>query len=312
MADTTARTLRLLSLLQRRRYWPGPDLAARLGVSDRTLRRDVERLRELGYTVESDRGVDGGYRLGGTTGDAALLLDDDETTALAVALHTAACGTTELAEASLGALTKVLSMLSASQRQRAETVRAATTFGSTMDRAAPRLSILDAVATACRDQVRLSFDYVAADAAATSRYVEPCQLVALDTRWYLVAHDCDRDDWRTFRVDRMSEPRLARNTFAPRPAPASDLYEYVRFNMSELSRPHRVVVEVEVPGALVRDAYGTWVDVEDLGDARCRVTMDADSFRWPTHIVADLGAPFTVIGPPEFREHLRSIAMLFE
>src|SRR4051794_2699195 len=111
MADTTARTLRLLSLLQRRRYWPGPDLAARLEVSDRTLRRDIERLRELGYTVESDRGVDGGYRLGGSTGDAALLLDNDEAVALAAALHSAASGTSEWAEASLGALTKVLSML---------------------------------------------------------------------------------------------------------------------------------------------------------------------------------------------------------
>ncbi len=110
MADTAARTLRLLSLLQRRRYWPGPDLA-RLEISERTLRRDVERLRELGYTVDSDRGIDGGYRLGAATGDTLLLLDDDEATALAAALHSAARGTTEFAEASLGALTKVLAML---------------------------------------------------------------------------------------------------------------------------------------------------------------------------------------------------------
>lgn len=308
MADTTARTLRLLSLLQRRRYWPGPDLAARLEVSDRTLRRDIERLRELGYTVESDRGVDGGYRLGGSNGDAVLLLDDDESIALAVALHSAAAGTTDLAEASLGALTKVLSMLGPAQRRVAETVRSATVFGSAFERAAPQLSIVDAVATACRDHVRLSFDYVAADSTATSRYVEPCQLVALDTRWYLVAWDSDRSGWRTFRIDRMSNPVLARNTFQPRAAPADNMREYIRFNMSSTSQPYQVVIEVELPGDQVRSAYGTWVAVTDLDAHSCHVTMDTDSFRWPTHIVANLDAPFTVLGPPEFREHLRTLA----
>ncbi len=308
MADSTARTLRLLSLLQRRRYWPGADLAARLEVSDRTLRRDIERLRELGYTVESDRGVGGGYRLGGATGDAVLLLDDDETTALAAALHTAASGTTEFAEASLGALTKVLSMLGPVQRQRAETVGATTTFGSATASAAPQLAILDAVAGACRDQVRLSFGYLAADGTATTRYVEPCQLVAVDTRWYLVAFDCDRADWRTFRIDRMREPVPARNTFEPRTPPASNLYDYVRFNMSELAALHQIVVEVEVPGDQLRDAYGAWVDVDDLTPSRCRVTMRTDSFRWPTHIIANTQAPFTVITPPAFADHLRAVA----
>jgi predicted DNA-binding transcriptional regulator YafY len=307
MADTTTRTLRLLSLLQRRRYWPGPDLAAVLGVSDRTLRRDVERLRELGYTVESDRGVDGGYRLGGSTGEAMLLLDDDEATALAVALHRAACGTTEFAEASLGALTKVLSMLGPQQRRRAETVRSATAEGPVHEQAAPRLSILDTVASACRDQVRLSFDYVAADGTATSRYVEPYQLVALASRWYLVAHDDDRADWRTFRIDRMEGPVPARNRFEPRRPPATDLHEYVRRNLRELTSPIRVVLEVEVAGSEVRSAFGTWVDVEDLGDGGCRVTMDTDSFRWPTYIVTSLGAPFRVVAPAEFEQHLRSV-----
>jgi predicted DNA-binding transcriptional regulator YafY len=311
MADTTARTLRLLSLLQRRRYWPGSDLAARLEVSERTLRRDIERLRDLGYTVDSDRGVDGGYRLGGSTGDAALLLDDDEAIALAVALHSVACGTSELAEASLGALTKVLSMLGPVQRQRADTVRSATTFAPGLDNAAPPLAILDAVASACRDHVRLSFDYVAADATATSRYVEPCQLVALDTRWYLVAYDRGRADWRTFRLDRISEPVLARNTFSPRTAPASNLYEYVRFNMSEPDATHRVVIEIDVAGDQVRKTYGTWVQVDDLTDEQCRLTMNTDSFRWPTHIVANLDAPYTVVSPPAFQQHLASVATRF-
>jgi predicted DNA-binding transcriptional regulator YafY len=309
MADTTARTLRLLSFLQRRHFWPGEELAARLEVSDRTLRRDIERLRELGYTVESNRGVDGGYRLGASSGDAMLLLDNDEATALAAALHQAAAGTSELAEASLGALTKVLTMLGPAQRHRAETVRSTTSFGSPPDPHPPQLAILNTVAAACRDCVALSFDYLAADATPTSRYVEPCQLVALDTRWYLVAYDRDRADWRTFRIDRMSNPVPARNTFTPRPAPATDLYEYVRFDMSEPNPRHQVVVDIDLPGQHIRDEYGTWVHVEDLARERCRLTMETDNtFRWPTHIVANLDVDYIVIAPPAFRQHLLNVA----
>lgn len=308
MADTTARSLRLLSFLQRRHHWTGEELAARLEVSDRTLRRDIERLRDLGYTVKSNRGVDGGYRLAGASGDAMLLLDNDEATALAAALHQGASGSSELADASLGALTKVLTMLGPAQRQRAETVRSTMAFGSPSDPGSLQLSTLVTVASACRDHVALSFDYLAADAASTSRYVEPCQVVALDTRWYLVAYDRDRADWRTFRIDRMSNPLPARDSFAPRQVPAVDLYEYVRFNMSEVDPRPRVVVETDASGDLIRAEYGTWVDVEDLGPQRCRFTMDSDSFRWPTHIVTNLNAPFTVVGPPEFRQHVRTVA----
>ena len=308
MADTAARTLRLLSLLQRRRYWPGPDLAARLEISERTLRRDVERLRELGYTVESDRGIDGGYRLGASDGTALLLLDDDESTALAAALHAAACGSSEFAEASLGALTKVLAMLGPAQRVRAETVRSVTAPTERPATDAPQLSLLDTVAAACRDGVRLTFDYVAADGTATSRYVEPCQLVALDTRWYLVAHDSDRADWRTFRLDRISNPVPGRNTFTPRPAPAADLVEYVRLDMRAANPTHRVVIEIDLPAADVRSAYGAWAVVDAIADDRCCLTMDTDSFLWPTHIVATVDAPCRVIGPAEFRDHVRSMA----
>jgi predicted DNA-binding transcriptional regulator YafY len=300
MSDTTARTLRLLSFLQRRHYWPGEELAA--------LRRDIERLRELGYTVESNRGTDGGYRLGSSTGDAMLLLDNDEATALAAALHQAASGTSELAEASLGALTKVLTMLGPAQRHRAETVRSTTAFGVPSDPNPPQLATLNTVASACRDHVALSFDYLAANATASSRYVEPCRLVALDTRWYLVAYDRDRADWRTFRIDRISNPIPARNTFTPRPAPASNLSEYVRFNMSEPKPQHIVVVEIDVPGDDIRTAYGTWVDVEDLPGGRCQLTMTTDSFVWPTHIVTNLNAPYNVVTPPRFQQHLLAIA----
>ena len=307
MADPTARTLRLLSLLQRHHHWTGADLADRLGVSERTLRRDVERLRELGYTVLSDRGVDGGYRLTGSTGGAALLLDDDEATALAVALHSAACDTTELAEASLGALSKLVTMLGPAQRQRAEAVRTTVAFGVAPGGASPTLSVVDAVAAACRDQVRLSFDYVAADGAASSRYVQPSQLVALDRRWYLVAFDDARDDWRTFGLDRMSSPVLARNSFPRRPPPADDMAEYVRSNIGAAAS-QRVVFDVAAPDDQVRARYGTWVTVEARGRDACRVTMVADSFEWPAHVVAGLDAPVTMVAPDEFRDHLRLVA----
>jgi len=312
MADTTARTIRLLSLLQRRRYWPGPELADRLEVSERTVRRDIDRLRVLGYTVHAEPGVDGGYRLGTTDGDAVLLLDDDEATALAVALHNAATtGTAELAEASLGALTKVLTMLGPTQRRRVENVGAATSFHSSAARAVPDLTVLDTVATACRDGVRLSFEYRAGDGAETSRYVEPVQLVSLAGRWYLVAFDGDRADWRTFRVDRITSPVPARNTFAPRTPPADDLSDYVRRNLRELAARYRVVVDVEVPADRVRAEFGFWVDAEATDASSCRMTMEADSFAWPTHVLAALDAPFTVVAPPELRDHLHAVAARF-
>jgi predicted DNA-binding transcriptional regulator YafY len=123
-----------------------------------------------------------------------------------------------------------------------------------------------------------------------------------------VAYDGDRANWRTFRIDRMEGPVPARNRFEPRKPPAKDLHEYVRRNLRDLVSPIRIVIEVEVAGSEVRAAFGTWVDVENLASGRCRVTMDADSFRWPTHIVTSLHAPFRVVTPPDFEQHLNSIA----
>ncbi|HWL43231.1 MAG TPA: YafY family protein [Ilumatobacter sp.] len=311
MADTTARTMRLLSLLQRRRYWPGPELAGRLEVSARTLRRDVERLRSLGYAVESDRGVEGGYRLESTAGLAPLLVDNDEAVALAVGLHLAAQGSQELAEASVGALTKVLAQLPAEQRRRADTVRAATAVGPGGLSAGPPLGVLAAVAGACRDRVRLSFGYVAADGAASERYVEPHGLVVLGTRYYLVAFDLDRADWRTFRVDRVDDPRPARTPFPARELPHHDLREYVRIGQRSVRGSCRVVIDVVRPADELREVYGRWVDVADLGGGRSRLTMDVDDFTWPMSIVANADAPFTVIEPPELQAKVAAAAATF-
>lgn len=309
MSDPTTRTLRLLSLLQRRRCWRGDELADRLEVSDRTLRRDIDRLRELGYTVESERGVDGGYRLAGTVGETMLLLlDDDECTALAAALHTAACSTSELAEAALGALTKVLAMSQPDQRRRAQSILAAIDAHAAPVVVSPSLDTLDKVASACRDQVRLSFTYVSAAGVTTSRYVEAHQLVTMANRWYLVAYDPDRADWRTFRLDRITAPSATRNPFPARPAPAADLRDYVRDRLRSGSDAHHIVIEATADAEDMRRQYGRWITVEPLESGRCRLTMDTDTFEWPTHVVAGLEAPFEVVEPEAFDEHLRAVA----
>lgn len=307
MADTAERTFRLLSLLQRRRYWAGPELARSLDVSARTLRRDIERLRLLGYVIEADRGSDGGYRLGSTPDGALLLLDGEESVALAVALHASANGESPLAQATLGALTKVLSMLAPKQRRRAEKVIAATAPDLMREQTVPTLEVLEPLAVACREHLRLRFDYVAADGRDSSRSVEPCQLVHVGSRWYLVAFDSDRSAWRTFRVDRMSDPVASKNSFTPRRPPARNLNDFVRQNMSELDPRYQVVIEVDAAASVIAGRYSTWADVEPIGDGRCRVTMATDSFRWPTFLLTELDCECEVIGPPEFKEHLAAV-----
>lgn len=303
--------MRLLTLLQRRRYWPGPELAGRLAISDRTLRRDIERLRSLGYSVASDRGVDGGYQLESTSGLASLLVDNDESVALAVGLNLAAQGSPELAEASMGALSKVLALLPADQRRRAEAVRSVIQVGLGPRGPGPELGVLATVAAACRDHVRLSFAYRAADGSLTERYVEPYGVVALGIRTYLVAFDLDRDDWRTFRLDRATEPQPARTPFTPRPPPAEDLRDWVLAGQRNVQARYRVVIEIDLRGDVLRGSYGRWVEVVDQGRRRCRLTMDVDDFLWPLHILANAGAPFTVLEPDELRAEVAAVGRRF-
>ena len=311
MADSTIRTLRLLSMLQRRRFWPGSVLSERLEVSERTLRRDIERLRALGYVVESDSGVGGGYRLGNSgAGSPGLLLlvEDDEATALAVAVSRIASGTSELAEAALGALTKIVAMLTPTQRRKADAVRRSTAQNASDSESGPRLGVLDAVAAATRDHVRLAFAYTAQNGYQTERRVEPCKLVAIDARWYLVAFDLVRDDWRTFRLDRLERPVASREAFVPRPPPADDLHAFVRFNMREQSPLYEVEIEFSAPASDLQAAYGNWANIVDLGAERCRVTMETRTFQWPTYILATTKVPARVVGPEPFRAHLRAVA----
>src|SRR4051812_41887703 len=224
MSNTSSRTLRLLSLLQNHRYWPGTELADRLGVSVRTLRRDIDRLRELGYPVEAQRGVDGGYQLAAGAVLPPLLVDDDEAVALAVGLQAATQGQIEgIAEAGVRVLAKLVQVMPGRLRRRVEALRAMTvpaTWGDSGE-AGGDPGALTTIALACRDSERLRFSYTATGGQHTARHVEPHRLVWLGRRWYLVAYDLIRQDWRTFRVDRLTAPHPTGARFRTRELPAA-------------------------------------------------------------------------------------------
>jgi predicted DNA-binding transcriptional regulator YafY len=302
MANTSTRTLRLLSLLQTHRYWPGTELAERLGVSVRTLRRDIDRLRELGYPVEAQRGVDGGYELAAGAALPPLVIDDEEAVALAVGLQAAAQGAVEgIAESSVRALAKVVQVMPARLRRQVEALRAMTVPAGWDGpaRAGVDPGVLTTVALACRDSEHLRFAYTAVGGQHTDRHVEPHRLVCLGRRWYLVAYDLTRHDWRSFRVDRLTAPHGTGSRFRPRDLPAADAAEFVRAGLNNLPHPYRVEVLVDAPAATVRERIGRWSTVEEVDAEHCRVRMTADSLDWPTMALGVLGADFRVLDPPE-------------
>jgi predicted DNA-binding transcriptional regulator YafY len=307
MATTSSRTLRLLSLLQTHRYWPGAVLAQRLEVSVRTLRRDIDRLRELGYPVEAARGVDGGYQLAPGAVLPPLVIDDDEAVALAVGMQAAAQGAVAgIEEASVRALTKVVQVMPATLRHRVDALRAVTVPAGWAG-AGPVVApdILIAVAQACRDSERLRFRYTAHGGEQSERQVEPHRLVPLGRRWYLVAYDLTRQDWRSFRLDRLSDPRGTASRFRPRDLPAEDAAAFVRAGMVDLPAPYVVEVLVDAPAAKVRDRVGRWGSVQEEEGDRCRLRMRTDSLDWPMMALGAMGADFEVLDPPELAERVR-------
>jgi predicted DNA-binding transcriptional regulator YafY len=312
MGNTSGRMLRLLSLLQTHRYWPGSELAERLDVSDRTLRRDIDRLRELGYPVNATPGVAGGYQLGAGAALPPLLLDDDEAVAIAVGLRQAASGAVAgLEETSVSALTKVIRMMPPRLRRRidalgAYTVPAVLGGGPTVNAEA-----LTIIAQACRDDERLRFDYTARDGSRAMRLVEPNRLVTVGRRWYLVAWDVDRADWRTFRVDRLSDPRSTRFRFEPREVPGGDPAAFVRQGLSAVASRYRVDVVVRTPAADVEKVVSGWGTVEAIDDGSCRLRVTVDGLEWPAMVLAADGADFDVVEPAELRADVGRIAALF-
>jgi predicted DNA-binding transcriptional regulator YafY len=312
MGNTSSRTLRLLSLLQTHRYWPGAELAERLEVSVRTLRRDVDRLRELGYPVEAHRGVDGGYQLAPGAALPPLVVDDEEAVALAIGLRAAAQGAIAgIEESSIRALTKVVQVMPPRLRRRVDALRVATVpavwgNGPTVDS-----GVLTAVAQACRDEERLRFSYTAARGERTSRHVEPHRLVSLGRRWYLVAYDLTRHDWRSFRLDRLAEPRNTAERFRPRELPGGDAAAFVRAGIDGAPSPYAVEAIVHAPAEAVRAKVGQWSTIEEVDDRRCRLRMTVDNLDWPTLALGAVGAEFEVVSPPELATRLREWAARF-
>jgi predicted DNA-binding transcriptional regulator YafY len=313
VTDTSSRLLTLLSLLQARRDWPGHELAHRLEVSGRTIRRDVERLRGLGYPVESLTGPAGGYRLRAGTAMPPLLLDDDEAIAIAVGLRTAArASVTGIEETSVRALVKLEQVLPTHLRRRVSALQSATTTlpagGPTVDPQA-----LTAIAAACRDFECVRFAYRGRDGVASRREAEPHSLVNLGRRWYLVAWDRDRRDWRTFRVDRLSGPASTGVRFTPRDLPATDAASYVSQSLSAAPNRYEARVTLHAPADTIRKrvpAY--WGTIERLDDERCEYRTGDDDLDWLAVRVAMLGVDFDVHEPPELAEHLLLLARRLE
>ncbi|MFF3687479.1 helix-turn-helix transcriptional regulator [Streptomyces sp. NPDC002187] len=312
MTDTPARLLNLLSLLQTPREWPGSELAERLDVSQRTIRRDIDRLRDLGYPVEATRGSVGGYRLVAGAAMPPLLLDDEEAVAIAVGLRAGAGHAIEgIEEASVRALAKLEQVLPSRLRHRVTTLQAATIpltrgDGATID---PRtLTVIAGTVTA---RERLRFAYRAGDGSESRRQVEPYRLVSTGRRWYLVAYDLGREDWRTFRVDRVAEPFATGARFTPREVPSGDdAMELLRHSMSRRQPEHELDVSFAAPASYVAarlpEPLGSPVAT---GDETCRLrARAADSVEWLALRLALVDCEFTVHGPAALRDYVTDLA----
>ncbi len=302
MANTSSRALRLLSLLQTHRFWAGSELADRLEVSERTLRRDIERLRDLGYPVQSNRGVEGGYQLGPGGSMPPLVVDEGEAIAMVVALSSTASGLTgSLSEASLSALTKVVQVLPNRLRRRAEALRAATVDSPFSQAPEVEAGVLSSIALAVRDQERVKFRYTAKGGSAPGesrrRHVEPHRLVTVGRKWYLLGYDLDRQDWRSFRMDRLREPEGTRAIFRPRDIPGGDAAAYVKKGLSRGESMH-LVVTVAAPKSHVTSRIGPWATIVAHDETSCRVEIEANDVRWAAFGLAMLEAPVTIESAP--------------
>ena len=307
MLETSARLLRLLSLLQTPRSWSGAELADRLDVSPRTVRRDVDRLRELGYTVHAVAGA-AGYRLGAGSDLPPLLLDDEEAVAVALGLRTAAgLAVTGIEDSSVRALAKLERVLPSRLRHRVHALQSMTVplmpGGSAVDP-----DTLTAVTAACRDHETLRFGYRAHDGGESRRSAEPHRLVATGRRWYLVAYDLERADWRTFRLDRLTLRTPNGPRFVPRDPPSTDLAGYASHAMSSSPYRYQGRFTMHAPAEEVsRRIAPTTGTVEPVDARTCTLTCGSNSLDELALWVALAGAPFTVHEPPELIEHIRAL-----
>jgi predicted DNA-binding transcriptional regulator YafY len=309
MLETSSRLLDLLSLLQARRDWSGPELAERLEVSRRTVRRDIERLRGLGYPVESVTGPAGRYRLRAGAAMPPLLLDEQEAIAIAVGLRTAArASVAGIEETSVRALVKLEQVLPAHLRRRVAALGSATiapaATGPTVD---PQH--LTTIASCCRDSDCLRFDYTSRDGTKTRRELEPHSLVNLGRRWYVVGWDRRREDWRTFRIDRLSRPAALGVRFAPRTLPAKDAAAYVRDSIAGAWSRYEARVTVHAPADEIASRI-PWVAgaLEPIDAQTCEYRTSDDNLGWLAIRIAMLGVDVDVHEPPELIEELQALA----
>ncbi|WGW12002.1 WYL domain-containing protein [Saxibacter everestensis] len=309
MLETSVRLLRLLSLMQSGRQWSGEELARRLDVTTRTVRNDIERLRILGYEVHATTGTTGGYRLAAGSALPPLLLDDDEAVAVAVGLRAAAAGTiTGIEETSLRALAKLEQTLPSRLRHRIDALRTATLSAP---RRGPTVSAdtLTAIATTIKRQERLRFDYVGHNGQATVRDVEPHRLVFTGHRWYLVAWDTQRADWRTFRADRIS-PRVPTGPrFAPRPPPDPDVATHTVRGISSQAWPYPARIRLHAPATVIAELISPAGGVlTALDETTCLLETGGNSLLDLAGYLASLDTAFDVLDPPELRDLLSRLA----
>lgn len=309
MLETSARLLQLLTLLSARRDWSGPQLAARLKVSTRTVRNDIGKLRTLGYPIEATPGVLGGYRMGIGSELPPLLLNDDEAVAVAVGLRTLASGgISGVEETSISALAKLEHVLPARLRRRVGALQKYTLPGETINGPSVSADVLTQVATACSDHERLRFTYRDKSDTTSRRHVEPYRLVHAYRRWYLVAWDLDRDDWRTFRVDRLSPKPPTSARFSPRELPTADVAEYVQQGARVAWRTLRARIRIDANPDALTDRVPAEATLEDLGDGTTLLEISADSYRNLATYLGYLEHDFEVIEPAELRDEVHALA----
>ena len=309
MLPTSARLLRLLSLLQGRSSWSGADLAEQLEVTGRTLRRDVDRLRSLGYPVHSTSGTAGGYKLGAGARLPPLLLDDDEAVAVVMGLQAAAGGSvSEIGEASMRALGKLEQVLPPRLRRRLAVLRASIVR---LSDSGPTVKMADVslLASACSERRELRFHYRDRGGIPSARTVEPHRIVHMSRRWYLVAWDGDRNDWRTFRIDRLEACAATGAHFASRSAPDDDVGAFVSRGIAAVAYKVRARVTLHAPLDAIGARFPHLADRLEAVDANsCILATGAGSFEELATWLTVFGVDFDVREPPELLAHLQRVA----
>ncbi|WP_084038845.1 YafY family protein [Demequina sp. NBRC 110053] len=305
--DPTGRALQLLSLLQTHRFWSGVELARRLEITGRTVRRDVDRLRALGYPISATSGKHGGYRLESGAHLPPLVLDDEEAVAVAVGLrHASQVAVHGIEDAAVRALATIEQLLPHRLRRRVEALQVSLAPAAVVTRqflADPEA--LSVLAAACRDREAIRLEYRSREGDVSRRLVHPHQLVSAQERWYLVAWDHDRADWRTFRVDRIRSPQPTGGRFSPRDVPGGDASAFVANALNAMPRAHTGTIAVATAAEEISDAL-LWVDhtIKETGRRSSVIEVRGDDRQWLVLAIARIAltAPVTAVHPKELAD----------